>query len=167
MTEQCRSLADRWVDAVQFSDEELADRIQSDHIDILVDLSGHTTGNRLMVFARKPAPVQVTAWGSGTGTGLPTMDHFFADPVTVPHSVRHLFAEKVYDLPSVITIEPAADARSSALPMIRNGYVTFGVFNRIDKISGKRCCGMVEIAAGPAGIAHRHQERRDGRPLPA
>jgi predicted O-linked N-acetylglucosamine transferase (SPINDLY family) len=107
VTEECRALADRWVDAVQLSDEELADRIQSDNIDILVDLSGHTTGNRLMVFARKPAPIQVTAWGSGTGTGLATVDYFFADPVTVPPSVRHLFAEKVYDLPSVITIEPA------------------------------------------------------------
>jgi predicted O-linked N-acetylglucosamine transferase (SPINDLY family) len=135
VTEECQSLADRWVDAVQFSDEELADRIESDNVDILVDLSGHTTGNRLMVFARKPAPVQVTAWGSGTGTGLPAIDYFFADPVTVPPSVRHLFAEKVYDLPSVITIEPMADAPPSALPMIRNGYVTFGVFNRIDKIS--------------------------------
>jgi predicted O-linked N-acetylglucosamine transferase (SPINDLY family) len=63
------------------------------------------------------------------------MDYFFADPVTVPHEVRHLFAETVYDLPSVITIDPITDAAPSALPMQRNGHVTFGVFNRIDKIS--------------------------------
>jgi predicted O-linked N-acetylglucosamine transferase (SPINDLY family) len=130
-----QSIADIFVDAVHLSDDELADRIQADGVDILVDLSGYTTGNRIPVFARKPAPIQVTAWGSGTGTGLATMDYFFADPVTVPHEVRHLFAETVYDLPSVITIDPITDAAPSALPMQRNGHVTFGVFNRIDKIS--------------------------------
>jgi predicted O-linked N-acetylglucosamine transferase (SPINDLY family) len=135
VTEKCQSLADVWVDACQFSDDELADRIQSDGVDILVDLSGHTGGNRLTVFARKPAPIQVTAWGAGTGTGLQTMDYFLADPVTIPEAVRHLFAEKIYDLPCVITTEALPGAQPSALPMIRNGRVTFGVFNRIDKIS--------------------------------
>jgi predicted O-linked N-acetylglucosamine transferase (SPINDLY family) len=135
LTEVFRSLADVWVDAAGLSDDELADRIQADGVDILVDLSGHTAGNRLNVFARKPAPIQVTAWGHGTGTGLQTMDYFFADPVTVPQDVRHLFAERVHDLPSVITMEPVSEAHPSALPMLRNGFVTFGVFNRIDKIS--------------------------------
>ncbi len=130
-----QSLADVWVDAVGLSDGELADRIEADGVDVLVDLSGHTAGNRLCVFARKPAPVQVTAWGHATGTGLATMDYFFADPVTVPRDVRHLFAERVHDLPSLITVEPLSDARPSALPMLRNGFVTFGVFNRVDKIS--------------------------------
>ncbi len=130
-----QSLADVWVDAVSLSDDELADRIQADGVDVLVDLSGHTAGNRLCVFARKPAPVQVTAWGHGTGTGLQTMDYFFADPVIIPENVRHLFAERVYDLPAAITMEPISEAQPSALPMLRNGFVTFGVFNRIDKIS--------------------------------
>ena len=94
VTEECQSLVESWVDAAQFSDDELADRIQSDGVDILVDLSGHTAGNRLTVFARKPAPIQVTAFGSGTGTGMPTMDYLFTDPVTVPALVRHLYAEK-------------------------------------------------------------------------
>jgi predicted O-linked N-acetylglucosamine transferase (SPINDLY family) len=135
VTEHCQSLADIWVDAWQLSDDELANRIQSDQVDILVDLSGHSAGNRLTVFARKPAPIQVTAWGSGTGTGLPTMDYFFADPVTVPQIARHLFAEKIYDLPAVITTEPLSGAQTTAPPMLRSGHVTFGVFNRIDKIS--------------------------------
>jgi predicted O-linked N-acetylglucosamine transferase (SPINDLY family) len=130
-----QSLADVWVDAVRLSDDELADRIQADGVDILVDLSGHTSGSRLNVFARKPAPVQVTAWGHATGTGIQTMDYLFSDPVIIPENVRHLFAERVYDLPSVITIEPVADVQPSPLPMLRNGYVTFGIFNRIDKIS--------------------------------
>src|SRR6201999_2483020 len=129
LTTQFQSLADVWVDASRLSDDELADRIEADGVDILVDLSGHTAGNRLTVFARKPAPIQVTAWGSATGTGLQTMDYFFADPVTIPETVRHLFAEKVYDLPCVITTEALPDVRPSPLPMIRKGHVTFGVFN--------------------------------------
>jgi predicted O-linked N-acetylglucosamine transferase (SPINDLY family) len=135
VTEECRSLVDRWVDASNFSDDELADQILSDGVDVLVDLSGHSAGNRLTVFARKPAPIQVTAWGSGTGTGLSTIDYFFADPVTVPEAARYLFAEKVYDLPCVITTEALPDLQPSAPPMISSGHVTFGVFNRIDKIS--------------------------------
>ncbi|MGJ5118889.1 tetratricopeptide repeat protein [Bradyrhizobium oligotrophicum] len=130
-----QSIADVWVEASSLSDDELADRIQADGVDILVDLSGYTTGTRMPVFARKPAPIQVTAWGSGTGTGLATMDYFFADPVTVPESVRPLFAEHVHDLPSVITIDPVRDVPPSPLPMLTNGHVTFGVYNRIDKIS--------------------------------
>ena len=135
VTDECRSMVDRWVDAWQLSDHELADCIQSDGVDILVDLSGHSDGNRLTVFAAKPAPIQVTAWGHGTGTGLATMDYLFSDAVLIPQGDRHLFAEEVHDLPCAITIEPPPESRPSPLPMIRNGYVTFGVFNRIDKIS--------------------------------
>jgi predicted O-linked N-acetylglucosamine transferase (SPINDLY family) len=135
LTTTFQSLADIWVDASRLSDEELTDRIEADSVDILVDLSGHTAGSRLTVFAMKPAPIQVTAWGSATGTGLQTIDYLFADPVTIPQQARHLFAERVHDLPCVITIDPISDARPSAPPMLRNSFVTFGVFNRIDKIS--------------------------------
>jgi predicted O-linked N-acetylglucosamine transferase (SPINDLY family) len=135
LTTTFQSLADVWVDASRLSDDELANRIEADGVDILVDLSGHTAGNRLTVFARKPAPIQVTAWGHATGTGLQTMDYLFADPKFIPQDVRHLFAEHVHDLPCAMTIDPISDTQPSAPPMIRNGFVTFGVFNRIDKIS--------------------------------
>jgi predicted O-linked N-acetylglucosamine transferase (SPINDLY family) len=135
MTEQCRTLTDRWVSGWELSDDRLADRIQADQVDILVDLSGHSAGNRLAMFARKPAPIQVTAIGHGTGTGMPVMDYLLADATLIPTEVRSLFAEKIHDLPCAITIAPPPDIPPSSLPMIRNGYVTFGVFNRIDKIS--------------------------------
>jgi len=135
ITELCRSLADRWVDAWQLTDEKLADRIEADQVDILVDLSGHSAGNRLAMFARKPAPIQVTAFGHVSGTGLPLMDYLFADPIVIPQEVRHLFAERIYDLPALITIEPPPDIAPTPLPTRGNGYLTFGVFNRVDKIS--------------------------------
>jgi len=158
MTTAFQSAADVWVEASALSDDELADRIQADGVDILVDLSAHTAGNRLGVFARKPAPIQVTGWGSGTGTGLQTMDYFLADPVTIPQDVRHLFAERVYDLPALITTQPITGVAPSALPMLRNGFVTFGVFNRIDKISDQALALWSKLlrAVGGSKIVVKH-----------
>jgi predicted O-linked N-acetylglucosamine transferase (SPINDLY family) len=136
VTADCRRAADRWRNVTQASDEELHAQIVADGIDILVDLSGHTAGHRLTVFARKPAPVQVNGWGHATGTGLPVIDYLLSDPVACPASVRHLFAEKVYDLPAINTIEPVPAAlQPSDAPMLTRGYVTFGVFNRAGKIT--------------------------------
>src|ERR1700730_2633138 len=136
VTGSFRDVADRWRNVLQSSDDQLADCIRSDKVDILIDLSGHTGGNRLRTFARKPAPIQVTAWGHATGTGLPTMDYLFADPVMIPSEVRHLFAEQIYDLPCAIIIEPPPLAlRASQPPVTSNGYLTYGVFTRASRIS--------------------------------
>jgi predicted O-linked N-acetylglucosamine transferase (SPINDLY family) len=88
------------------------------------------------MFAGKPAPIQVTAWGHATGTGQPTIDYLFSDPVMVPAEVRHLFAEQIHDLPCASIIEPPpAGFRSAEAPVTANRYVTYGAFNRIIKIS--------------------------------
>ncbi len=135
-TREFQGIADRWRDASQWSDDRLAAEIRADRIDILIDLSGHTKGNRLGVFARKPAPVQAHGGGHGTGTGLPTIDYLFSDPVGIPHDVRHLFAETVVDLPCFVTLAPLpAGIAQGKTPALSNGFVTFGVFNRISKIS--------------------------------
>jgi predicted O-linked N-acetylglucosamine transferase (SPINDLY family) len=136
VTASFRQITDQWRDISQWSDERLADTIRTDKVDILIDLSGHSGGNRLRTFARKPAPIQVTAWGHATGTGLPTIDFLFSDPVVVPPDVRHLFAERIYDLPNAMIIEPPSPGlRSAEPPVLSNGYVTYGVFNRVSKIS--------------------------------
>jgi predicted O-linked N-acetylglucosamine transferase (SPINDLY family) len=136
VTASFRQVADRWRNVLQWSDDQLVDCILADKVDILIDLSGHTEGNRLHVLALKPAPIQVTAWGHATGTGMPTVDYLFSDPVAVPADVRHLFAEQIYDLPCAITIEPPpVELRSAEPPIIANGYLTYGVFNRVSKFS--------------------------------
>jgi predicted O-linked N-acetylglucosamine transferase (SPINDLY family) len=135
VTAMCKSLADQWVDAWRLTDDKLADQIEADQVDILVDLSGHSGANRLTLFAMKPAPIQVSAIGNVSGTGLQTMDYLLADPVLIPAEARSLFAEKIHDLPCAITIEPPGDVAPTPLPALGNGYVTFGVFNRADKIS--------------------------------
>ena len=136
VTRELRSHADRWRAASGMSDEGLAEQIRADNVDILVDLSGHSAGNRLAVFARKPAPVQVTAWGNATGTGLPTIDYLFADPITVPSKARHHFAETIYDLPCITTVEMPPDLPPvSVRPERTPGAITFGSLNRLAKIS--------------------------------
>jgi predicted O-linked N-acetylglucosamine transferase (SPINDLY family) len=135
-TREFRTFADMWRNAAQWSDNRLAEQIHADQVDILIDLSGHSSGHRLGVFARKPAPVQVTAWGHATGTGLPTIDYLFSDRVAIPKAVRHLFAETIYDLPCLITMEPPAyDLPLADPPVCTRGFITFGSFNRIGKVS--------------------------------
>ena len=137
LTGEFRQMADGWRDAAQWTDDRLAEQIRQDEVDILVDLSGHTGGQRLGVFVRKPAPIQVHGWGHGTPPGLSAIDYVFSDPVAIPSEVRHLFTETIYDLSCFMTLDPLPTdvVRLAALPALANGYVTFGVFNRVSKMS--------------------------------
>lgn len=159
MTEELRSTADRWRDVLQMPDDELARLIEHDQIDILVDLSGHSKGNRLSIFARKPAPIQVTAWGHATGTGLPTIDYLFADPIACPQVARPLFAEKIFDLPCNSTIEPLVPTPVPTVPpMLSRGFITFGVFNRASKVTDEAIALWARIlrALPNARIVFKH-----------
>jgi predicted O-linked N-acetylglucosamine transferase (SPINDLY family) len=125
-----------WRNIVGLSDEAVSSLIRDDQIDILVDLSGHSSNNRLMVFARKPAPIQITAWGYATSTGMRAMDVFFADPVLVPPSDTKYFTEEVRYLPCVVgsfSLDSYPDLNE--LPALSNGVVTFGSLNRLVKVS--------------------------------
>jgi predicted O-linked N-acetylglucosamine transferase (SPINDLY family) len=133
---EARALADVWHDVADLADDALEALIRADRIDILVDLSGHSAGNRLPVFARRPAPVQVTAWGYATGTGLDAMQYFLADPVCVAADLRDALVEEVVDLPCVLTYQPAGDIPDvSPPPALASGQITFGAFNRLVKVS--------------------------------
>ena len=134
-TQVFRALATEWRSTLGLAPDALARQIRADSIDILVDLSGHTIGNHLLTFVRKPAPVQVTAWGHGTGTGIKEIDYFFADPILIPNDVRSMFAEKIYDLPCFMTFAvPDGLPEVTPPPAARSGVVTFGCFNRAAKI---------------------------------
>jgi len=136
LTQAFRARVERWRDTFGWSDERLAESIRADGIDILVDLVGHMLGNRLLVFARKPAPIQITGWGEPTGTGLPTMDYLLADPALVPLENRALLAEEVVDLPGFLGYwTPESLPEPGPLPALASGQVTFGSFNRMAKIS--------------------------------
>ncbi|MBU6508214.1 MAG: tetratricopeptide repeat protein [Alphaproteobacteria bacterium] len=136
LTSIFRRAAHHWRDTADLSDAALAERIARDRIDILVDLVGHMSSHRLLAFARKPAPIQITAWGEPTGTGLKTMDYLFADPVLIPPDERPLFAEKIIDLPGALGYwTPEKLPEPGQLPARANGFVTFGSFNRRAKVT--------------------------------
>ena len=125
-----------WVDVSNLSDAKTAERIHSDGIDILIDLSGHTAHNRLPVFAWKPAPVQATWLGYFATTGVKEIDYLIADPWTVPESDDADFTETVWRLPETRLCFTAPDASIEVgpLPALKEGHVTFGCFNNLGKM---------------------------------
>ncbi len=136
ITEVMRSHADHWVPTLGMSNAALVKRIRDDGIDILVDLSGHTRGNRLRVFAEKPAPVSFHWLDHGVTTGLSAIDYFLGDPVFTP-AAADLFTEKIWNLPkSVFPFETIGWTQTETpSPIELNGYVTFGSVARAMKLS--------------------------------
>jgi predicted O-linked N-acetylglucosamine transferase (SPINDLY family) len=136
-TERFKTYADEWRDVTKLTDNELFSLIISDGVDILVDLSGHTEGNRLRLFAMKPAPVQATWIGFFFTTGLSEIDYILMDDVSVLPGEERYFSEKVYRLPQTrFCYEPPALAPDvTPLPFTRNNYITFGSFNNLAKVT--------------------------------
>jgi len=136
-TARFRRLADHWYNSVGLSDAALAQLIRDHQIDILVDLAGHSRGNRLPVFARKPAPVQLTYLGFAGSTGLSAMDYRLTDRHTDPEgeSEGH-YTETLLRLPdSLWCYRPSADMPAvGPLPALTRGHLTFGSFNNYNKI---------------------------------
>jgi len=138
VTERLRARADHWHDIAGLSDEEVADRIEANGIDVLVDLAGHTTHNRLRLFALKPAPVQFTWLGYLCTTGLKTIDYRICDSHTDPPGVAEQWqVEKPVRLPASQWCYQAQVGvpATGPLPMLANGYPTFGSFNQESKLS--------------------------------
>ncbi|MBN8910290.1 MAG: hypothetical protein J0H99_27645 [Rhodospirillales bacterium] len=139
-TRRFRAMADHWRPTLGLSDEQVADMIRADGIDVLVDVGGHTAGNRLLVFARKPAPLQVEyILGHGYTSGLSAMDVFFADHRLAPDGTDALFSERVLRLPRIPLAyrAPADMPNVGPLPASRNGYVTFGYFGRPERLTDR------------------------------
>lgn len=138
VTERLRAKSDRWVDALAFNDDALADKIRADGIDILVDLSGHTSGHRLLAMARKPAPIQATWMGYLDGTGLDAIDYLITDELTAPAVEEGGgFVETLWRLPEVYQCyrPPSYAPPISPAPCATQGFVTFGCLNNLAKIN--------------------------------
>ena len=132
-TARFKSYVHHWVEIAGMSDMELERRIRNDKIDILVDLAGHTTNNRLGLMTRRPAPLQVSwIWGAGQTTGLPQINAFMADLESVPSEHNEYMAERVLRMGRAgLPFKPADDMPEPVpLPCSRNNYITFGVLAR-------------------------------------
>jgi predicted O-linked N-acetylglucosamine transferase (SPINDLY family) len=139
-TARFRALADHWRSTIGRSDEDVAEMIRQDRIDVLVDMAGHSAGNRLLVFARQPAPVQIAYLiGHGTTSGLAAMDAFLADDALAPPGAEAVFSEKLVRLPRIpLAYQPPAEMPPVApLPATANRCVTFGHFGRPERLNAQ------------------------------
>lgn len=147
-TAQIRPGIDHWREVAYASDDDLEKQIRADQIDILIDLSGHSTGNRLPVFARHPAPVQISMIGYITGTGLDAMDYLFVDADTVHPDEERWYAEEIVRIPRIMTFwatDPSECGPVAPLPSETNGHLTFGIWGRHGKIQPRAAQAYAEI----------------------
>ena len=151
-TNDFRQLADHWREIKPHDDAAVADRIRADRIDILVDLAGHTADNRLGVFVRKPAPVQVSYIGYPATTGMAAMDYRLTDAqADPPGGSEHLHTETLIRLPGgFLCYRPPPAPPVRPPPCLVNGHPTFGSFNKPGEaqLPGNRAMGH-PVAAGP------------------
>mmetsp|Transcript_9445 Transcript_9445/g.14159 ORF Transcript_9445/g.14159 Transcript_9445/m.14159 type:complete len:856 (-) Transcript_9445:184-2751(-) len=136
-TELFTKYAQKWVDIYGRDAKEVAEIIRKDKIDILVELTGHTAGNRLDIMALKPAPVQITWIGYPNTTGVTTIDYRFCDSKVDPVDTKQKFTEKLIRLPNTfLCYSPPVEAPAvSPTPALQNGFITFGSFNNFAKIN--------------------------------
>jgi len=152
VTHQIRAAAE-FRDVAGLDDSQLAQLIQDDAIDVLVDLSGHTAGSRLTVFALRPAPVLVSWLGYFASTGLPFMDAVLLDQWHAPEGSQAQFVEPIVNLPrGRFCYEPVAWAPAdvSPPPCVKNGFITFGCFNNTAKFNEEVFIVWGEILASVA-----------------
>jgi len=152
-TERLKRHGHRWAPVAALTDEKVAETVRGDGVDILVDLSGHTGFNRLLTFARKPAPVQVTWIGYPNTTGLSAMDYRLTDAHFDPPGLfDRYYSERLVRLPVSSCFcppEPCPDV--GTLPASANGYVTFASFSRLYKVSEEMLALWADILAACPG----------------
>jgi protein O-GlcNAc transferase len=135
-TERLKAKLAHWRPSNYQTDAQLEATIIEDGIDILVDLSGHTSHNRLLMFGRKPAPVTVTWLGYSGTTGLESMDYIIGDRFVAPPEAANQFTETIWPMPdSYLCFAPPPGPDVAPLPALGNGHVTFGSFNNVNKLS--------------------------------
>jgi predicted O-linked N-acetylglucosamine transferase (SPINDLY family) len=136
-TALARSRVEHWVEAASFNDVQLAKRIDSDRIDVMLDLSGHTNHNRLAMLAKRVAPVQLTYLGYPGSTGVPNIDAMLGDAVVTPPEDDGLCSEQVLRLPgTVFCYAPEEDYPLPDFgPSMADRPLTFGSFNNISKLT--------------------------------
>ncbi|MGL4420597.1 MAG: tetratricopeptide repeat protein, partial [Gemmataceae bacterium] len=153
-TERLAALADEWRQITGLADTTVAEMIARDRIDILIDLSGHTAGNRLLTIARRPAPLQLTLFGYPNTTGLKAVDFRITDAISDPPGLtEHLYTERLLRLPDVPWVyQPPIEAPDvTTLPSSTRKTITFGCLNNAAKISDACCDTWAKLIAAIPG----------------
>ena len=147
-TEDIRRAVDEWQVVADLTYEEIAKRIYADEIDILVDLAGHSAHSGLPVLAWKPAPIQISGLGYMSTTGLQTVDYLLTDEACDPPAAPLQLTEKPLYLSSLFCYTGRSDVpQSQGAPCRQKGYITFGVFNRYQKVTDEMLLAWKDILA--------------------
>ena len=139
-TKEFTNIIKNWRNIFFLSDENVIKTIVSDNLNILIDLSGYTTGGRLPVFIAKPAPIQISWCGYLQSLGLSEIDYIIADNFCISENFENLYTEKIIRLPNVwsnLSLSKLNNTTSQITPAIKNKYITFGSFNHSKKINYK------------------------------
>jgi predicted O-linked N-acetylglucosamine transferase (SPINDLY family) len=149
VTAQLQTAVDHWRPIRNEPDDRVAQLIRDDAIDILIDLTGHIGENRLLVFALKPAPVQVTYIGYQNTTGMSAMDYRLTDERADPPGVTdRYYTERLVRLPrAFFCYQPGEAPAVSPSPANERGHVTFGSFNLFAKVNAQVIATWIEILA--------------------
>ena len=137
VTERIRQNADDWIDIHGLSDDQALELIRERELDVVVDLVGHTSSNRLLLLGRRLAPVQALWCGYSNTSGLDVVDYIIADNIIAPPGEPHFFTEEPIRLPnSFLCFTPPPDSPDiGPLPFEKNGFITFGCLNNPSKIN--------------------------------
>ncbi|TAK91702.1 MAG: tetratricopeptide repeat protein [Burkholderiaceae bacterium] len=146
-TSRCKNYVDHWRSTVGLNDATVAQQIRLDGIDILVDLAGHTGGNRLRVFAHRPAPIQIESWmGLACTSGMTAADYFLSDAHMAPPGSEALFSERLLRMPWLTAYRPAGNmGEPGPLPALSQGQITFGALTRSVRINHRVISAWAEI----------------------
>jgi protein O-GlcNAc transferase len=139
LSAKLKSCFSSWTPIYGMDDESAAKQIKKDNVQILIDLSGHTAGNRLPMFAYRPAPLQITWLGYFATTGVKEIDYLIGDPFMTPEEMESMFTEKIICLEQTrwCFSPPKHKITIASTPALKSGFITFGCFNNLTKINDR------------------------------
>ena len=146
ITQELKENFSHWINVKNFDDNKLKEIIKEKKINILIDLMGHSAENRIKIFKKKLAPIQISWLGYCNSTGIKEMDYIIADPYTIKKENENFFSEKILRLPNIWSSHSIIEEVTiNELPFIKNKYFTFGSFNNFRKISDENIKVWSEI----------------------
>jgi protein O-GlcNAc transferase len=136
-TKKLKIYFDKWININNLNDKDAANVIKKNKLNIIIDLMGPTSSNRMSLFKNRVAPTQILWLGYNNTSGLKEMDYFIADPHLIKKNEVKFYSEKILFLPSIWNCHSgfSTPRKETSSPLIKNKYITFGSFNNINKIS--------------------------------
>jgi len=138
LSEEIKKNVTKWEKVFKLNTHETLNLIKLDNVDLLIDMSGHTNDNNLEIFANRAAPIQLSWAAFLASTGIKEIDYIIGDPYVTPPDTKEYFSEKIINLPNIwchLSTSNLPQIDTVETPAIKNGYITYGSFNNLNKIT--------------------------------